>query len=115
MALTDFFRINFPYGIRKNDNGEWFAFNREYMPLGSKDRTSIDIKAWQQQFIGVKYKGLTEAFLTKLAASRIERDGKGKISCIWFYTDATNPMNNPKYTDEYFGRLNKIGKVKENK
>ena len=30
MALTDFFRINLPYGIRKNDKGEWVAFNREY-------------------------------------------------------------------------------------
>jgi hypothetical protein len=34
MALTDFFRINLPYGIQKNDVGEWSAFNREYKPLG---------------------------------------------------------------------------------
>jgi hypothetical protein len=39
MPLTDFFRINLPYGLKRNDNDEWFCFNREYVPLGwnSKD------------------------------------------------------------------------------
>ena len=32
--LSDFFRINLPYGIAKNKNNEWMAFNREYLPLG---------------------------------------------------------------------------------
>jgi len=35
--LSDFFRINLPYGIAKNENGEWMAFNREYLPLGYND------------------------------------------------------------------------------
>jgi len=34
MSLTDFFRINLPYGIHRNKNNEWSAFNREYLPLG---------------------------------------------------------------------------------
>jgi hypothetical protein len=34
MSLTDFFRKNLPYGIARNENGEWMAFNREYLPLG---------------------------------------------------------------------------------
>jgi hypothetical protein len=29
MSLTDFFRINLPYGMNKNENGEWICFNRE--------------------------------------------------------------------------------------
>jgi hypothetical protein len=32
MALSDFFRINMPYGLKRNPSDEWFAFNREYMP-----------------------------------------------------------------------------------
>jgi hypothetical protein len=32
--LTDFFRINLPYGMQKNEKGEWMFFNREYVPLG---------------------------------------------------------------------------------
>ncbi len=34
MALSDFFRINLPYGMMRNESGEWFVFNREYAPLG---------------------------------------------------------------------------------
>ena len=34
MGLFDFFRVNLPYGLKKNSKKEWIAFNREYMPLG---------------------------------------------------------------------------------
>ena len=34
MALSNFFKINLPYGIKRNENGQWTAFNREYKPLG---------------------------------------------------------------------------------
>ncbi len=34
MAYKDFFRINMPYGMRKNTNNEWLFFNREKMPIG---------------------------------------------------------------------------------
>jgi hypothetical protein len=34
MALTDFFRINLPYGLKKKLDNKWFIFNREDMPLG---------------------------------------------------------------------------------
>lgn len=33
--MTDFFRINMPYGMVKNSKGEWCFFNREYTYLGS--------------------------------------------------------------------------------
>lgn len=32
--LENFFRINLPYGMIRNDKNEWMCFNREYMPLG---------------------------------------------------------------------------------
>lgn len=34
--MIDFFRINMPYGMVRNDKGEWCFFNREYTYLGSK-------------------------------------------------------------------------------
>ena len=58
MALTDFFRINMPYGMEKTDNG-WFVFNREYLQLGS-----VSIK--QASKTTVKYKNLTDNKLNKL-------------------------------------------------
>ena len=36
--LSDFFRINFPYGLMRNENGEWTAFNRDYLPLGHNSK-----------------------------------------------------------------------------
>ena len=35
--INDFLRINLPYGIKKNENNEWAAFNREYLPLDFND------------------------------------------------------------------------------
>ncbi len=40
--LSDFFRINLPYGISRTDDNEWFAFNREYLPLGWNDSDKKD-------------------------------------------------------------------------
>ena len=42
MALNNFFKINFPYGIMKNKDNEWACFNREDKPLGTKD--SLEVK-----------------------------------------------------------------------
>ena len=47
MALTDFFRINLPYGIVRDSKGRWSAFNREYLPLGWNERedSPVDINS----------------------------------------------------------------------
>ena len=37
MALNNFFKINLPYGIKRNGNGHWAALNREYRPLGGNN------------------------------------------------------------------------------
>ena len=39
--MTDFFRINMPYGMLRNDAGEWMFFNSEYTALGSKSRDRV--------------------------------------------------------------------------
>ena len=61
MALCNFFRINLPYGIYRNEHDEWFAFNREYMPLGynsTKHKRGFDSYSTLPLF--TKYKGLGE-------------------------------------------------------
>jgi hypothetical protein len=111
MALTDFFRINLPYGIQKNDTGEWAAFNREYKPLGwNKMMDSVD---FSQYPISTKYKSLTEAKLLKLASSEeaVRRNEKGKIVKVFFYNDGTNPASNPKYWKAYFDKIKILAKL----
>lgn len=64
--INDFFRINLPYGIKKNENNEWTAFNREYLPLGFNDihyKQKLDFEVP----IYTKYYGLTERFLLEIA------------------------------------------------
>lgn len=111
MALTDFFRINMPYGINRNSNGEWFAFNREYVPIGwnsTANQKSIFLdNVYGELPIYTKYKGLTELKLTKLAGDEgsVKVDDQGKINRVYFYTDRTNPTNNKKYWDAYFEKI----------
>lgn len=32
--LDNFFRINLPHGLKRQDRNKWIVFNREYAPLG---------------------------------------------------------------------------------
>lgn len=104
MALTDFFRINLPYGIQRNDADEWSAFNREYKPLGWK---TTDWVEYEDYPIFAKYKSLTEAKLLKLASTpdAILKGDKGKIIRVFLYDDRTNPASNPRFWQEYFEKI----------
>lgn len=119
MSLTDFFRINFPYGMKRNKKNEWFVFNREYMPLGwnSKiDQESIykdDSYASMPLYTG--YKGLTENAISKIVdQSFIHRDEEKNISIVFFYDDRTNPKNSPEFWNRYFNIIKSLAKF-ENK
>lgn len=114
----DFFRINMPYGISKNENDEWMAFNREYLPLGySKQPEKEFYHVLERKPINLsvynKYYGLTEKILLQLAATEtsVKRDEKGKICVVWFYNDASNPTHQQSksdkkyYFERYFGKL----------
>jgi len=117
--LTDFFRINLPYGIAKNENGEWMAFNREYMPLGYNNEafkgnpgiSFLDLPVY------MKYQKLTEKVLLELAHSEngIKRDENGEINTIFLYNDGSNPRNQTKDNkvlwDNYFDKLKKLSKL----
>lgn len=120
MALTNFFRINLPYGIARNENGAWMAFNREYMPLGCNQNSN-----WQSEHtdfvdhpLHTKYDKLSEKLLLELADSETEvvRNEEGEIVKIWFYSDATNPTSIGQDTERnwnrYFEKLKKVSKLK---
>jgi len=112
MALSDFFRINLPYGMEKNIEGNWFVFNREYKPLGWNTRDHIDYEDYP---IFVKYKGLTEKKLESLACPKensIRKDDAGKINKVWFYSDGTNPQSYPKYWSDYLDKIKILSKLK---
>ncbi|MFW0716216.1 hypothetical protein [Pedobacter sp. N23S346] len=121
MALTDFFRINFPYGIAFIPKMGWYAFNREYMPLGwhKKDHTAFNSSTVEEiQKISSFYKGLSEKLLHELAdeSDSIERDDSGEITRIWFYSDSNNPNNDLKNWEPYIKKIKKLAKLKvENK
>lgn len=115
--LDNFFRINLPYGIGQNKNGEWMAFNREYMPLGYNDyslkRGGHPRESFNELPIYTSYKGLTEKFLLSLAAdeSSITRDDKGNIITVYFYKDSSNPVNvkdNKALWESYFDKLKRL-------
>jgi hypothetical protein len=114
--LSDFFRINLPYGLKRNSNNEWFAFNREYVPLGwnsTDGHESIhDDKAFSKFQVYTKYKGLTENAILKIIKNpdAIQKDKEGKIAFVFFYNDKTNPQSSPQYWNEYFDIIKAFSK-----
>jgi hypothetical protein len=121
--LSDFFRINLPYGLARNENGEWMAFNREYKPLGfNTTETSIDARTLKGNSRELPlfslFFGLTNRFIqeiTEYDESAVNRDEQGNIHCFWLYNDSTNPMNRPDKDNEYWSiywkKLEKIARL----
>lgn len=117
--VTDFFRINLPYGIARNDKNEWMAFNREYMPLGYNDTSFKGAPGYdfQDKPIYTAYKNLTEKLLLELAnkPTSIDRDENNKIKRVYFYDDGTNPVNSmkdkPELWQRYFEKLKKLSQL----
>jgi len=111
--LTDFLRINMPYGLIRNESNEWMAFNREYMPLGFnnerselKESLGLDsngnpFKAYTQFPLFTKYRNITNDFLEKVATS-VNYNNNGEIVRIFLYNDATNPTSKSKNKKELF-------------
>ena len=120
--LSDFFRINLPYGLARNKRREWMAYNREYLPLGFNNKDfKIDFFP-DQEFSNLPvytiYVGLNEQILINIAASdgeSVRRDSNGKIYQIWLYNDEIKPVNqkNKKniYWDKYWEKLEILSKL----
>lgn len=113
MALDNFFKINFSYGIQVNDKGEWTAFNREYKPLGY---TNSKENVTEKDFKYCKYKNLTETILKKLGDTdgAVEKENN-KIVRVFLYNDGSNPSNFDKQIlyNKYFAKLELLSKLKK--
>lgn len=115
--LNNFFRINLPYGIGKNDKGDWMAFNREYMPLGFNDLNykHSPIHSYKDFPVHTKYKLLTDKMLSNLSDEEhlITRNEAGEIVIVFFYNDSTNPVNNSseELWQKYFKKIKKLAKL----
>lgn len=116
MDLTDFFRINFPYGLRKNSTGQWFAFNREYAPLGwnssSGAKSIFEDNPYPGYPVYTKYQGLTENAILKIITDpdAVQRNKAGEIDSVFFYNDRTNPQSSPQYWTDYFNIIKAFSK-----
>lgn len=101
--LTDFFRINLPYGLVRNEDGSWTPFNRERKPIGFN--TDEPVKHLDKLPIRNGYLGLTDRLIMEITGydeTSILRDEKGNIMQFWLYNDATNPINQPSKDNEYW-------------
>lgn len=119
IMLSNFFRINMPYGIAKNQNGEWMAFNREYLPLGFTD---LKLKGspgvdYGDLSVYTCYNNVNESILEKLTllseGCTVQKDANGNIDRIYFYNDKTNPTSkngdsSSKWA-KYFAILQSVG------
>lgn len=118
MSLTDFFRINMPYGIVKNSKGEWTAFNREYVPLGWNECSGLQHidseESYKEIPIRTKYKNATEKLLAKLIDenSSVSCDNDGKIRKLFLYNDRTNPANDKQYWNLYMEKIKILSQLK---
>lgn len=117
MSLDDFFRINLPYGLKRNPDDTWFAFNREYVPIGwnSKEKhESIYIPYAFKEFpIHTKYKGLTENKILKIVgnADAIHRDNDGEIVTVHLYNSVTDPISSPENWKRYSQIIMSLSKL----
>lgn len=110
MSLANFFSINLPYGIAKDNEGKgWMAFNREYTPIGINQKDSSNVNYLDKEAnLYTEYPKLTEKLLKEIA-SDFRTNEEGEINQIWLYVDSTNPFaGSKKDWDNYFAKLKKL-------
>lgn len=118
--LNNFFRINMPYGIAKNDKGGWMAFNREYRPIGFNIlKESENIRSGYSDLeIHTIYEKISDTKLIQLAGKETSlcRDEKGEIVVVFLYDDLTNPINHKTYKaklwEVYFFKLRLLSTIR---
>ena len=121
MGLFDFFRVNLPYGLKKNSKKEWIAFNREYMPLGwnttSKQENIYSESSYSELPVYTTYRALTDKKIASIIDEKqIRRNEDGTIHMFFLYNDSINPVDTPAYWDLYFQKIKVLSKlsVKQN-
>lgn len=114
--LSNFFSINLPYGIAKNEKGEWMAFNRDFMPLGVNDyanRHTYYLHTTMRPPIHTAYENLTEDVLFSLADNRedLVRRSEGQVIRVLFYDGLTTPLAGHEKWDSYIKKLEILSKL----
>jgi len=121
MALSDFFRINLPYGLQRNEDGSCYHFNREYVPIGFSERIFAFKLNKNDKFpelpIDVQYTGFDTHLLNdllKFKGTAVHLNPDGSIDKIFLYNDATNPKSNPNLWSSYWNKLELLCNLKVN-
>lgn len=116
MALDKFVGINMPYGMIKNEKGEWAMFNREYLPLGYNEYDidgSLLTGKYKDLPIFTKYMGLTDDRLEYLGADgEVRRNGSGEIDKVWLY-QKFYPTDTTKRWNDYAKRLKMLSELQK--
>lgn len=121
MSLDNFFRINLPYGMKKQPDQTWFVFNEEYAPIGwntkqYNESLGSTSKIYTEYPISTKYKGLTDLIIETIIKDKdlIVYNEKGEITSFCFYDDRSNPLNNGGYWDHYFDKIKALAAFEVN-
>ena len=114
MALTNIFRINFPYGVAINEKDELLFLNREYMQLGCYDRKfkkgneddyyqNLARKYNKLNFEKVRQIVFKHTGTTKFAQAGVWR-------YVMFYDDPTNPSEKGNKFNSYLKLIEEFSK-----
>lgn len=110
--INDFFRRCLPYGMRRDDQGFWFVFNRDYAPLGWPAKDLDYDEFYSRLPVRIKFKRLTDANLEKIFQDGVVKYGDlGRIEAVYFYNDKTNPLNGGDW-NPYFKKLKSLGELR---
>jgi len=117
MGLSNFFEINLPYGLKRDSDNNWFAFNREYMPIGwneTLNQGNVHEDGCYPEFsIHTKYYSLTDKKILSIIKDekRIHRNEDGTIKFVHLYTEQTNPISSKLYWNQYFEIIIALSKL----
>lgn len=106
-------------GLKRNEDGTWMVFNREYLPLGFGDidypRELHNKSPYNSIPVNNPYPMLDAKFIKKLIDledTHIEYDSNKMAKLIFLYNDGTNPINNPKGWKSYFQKIKLLSQLK---
>ena len=91
--MSKIFRQCMLYGIRRNENGSWEVFNRDYKPLG-------------EPFFFKR--SLTQATRDALAPPPVTQ----REDSVWLYNDTEHPTASAANWEAYSQRLKRLASLK---
>ncbi|PSB16982.1 hypothetical protein C7B65_19995 [Phormidesmis priestleyi ULC007] len=104
MALNDFREVFLPYCLKKQDDGRYVVLNREYKPIGFKNRENVKYEDYP---ICVELKGIGSA-----TAAKLSYKGDSSMDNIYLYNDSCVPTESAEHMKNYLKRLEILAKLK---